>query len=166
MNSSLKWTIYYEEEKWTSTVEYIRDDLQYLKKCFAWHPSWAPRLWPTGDFRIYNDDGGCDVIDRWMDASNGEWYVVIKIFQRYRDCPRQPDHWVSFTFFLVVYENEHLLLVFIHRTFFSSFCHVILLFRARTVDFCISLASIPFSFDDSINMEHIAATRSNTIRFR
>ena len=28
-----------------------------------------------------------------MEASNGEWYVVIKLFSGYRDCPIQPDHW-------------------------------------------------------------------------
>ena len=101
MGSPLKWTIYYEDEKQLQpSVQYIRDDLNYLKKWFAWQPAWAHVDGRPVIF-VYND-GGCDVIDRWMDASNGEWYVVIKIFQRCWECPRQPDHWVSFFTFIFI----------------------------------------------------------------
>ena len=26
-------------------------------------------------------------------AAGRDWYVVLKLFPRYRDCPTQPDHW-------------------------------------------------------------------------
>ena len=32
---------------------------------------------------------GCDNIDRWVQASQGEWYLVPKIFDGYDDCPTQ-----------------------------------------------------------------------------
>ena len=38
-------------------------------------------------------EGGCDVADRWKEASNGEWYVVLKVFKDFRDCSNQPDSW-------------------------------------------------------------------------
>jgi len=40
--------------------------------------------------------GGCDIADRWMAASNGEWYVVLKIFPGFEGCTTQPDNWVSY----------------------------------------------------------------------
>jgi hypothetical protein len=31
------------------------------------------------------------VADRWMKASGGEWYVVLKLFMGFTDCQTQPD---------------------------------------------------------------------------
>ena len=28
-----------------------------------------------------------------MEAANGEWYVVVKLFGDYDECPVQPSHW-------------------------------------------------------------------------
>ena len=90
VGSDLKWTIYHEEERYLdqSPAE-LREDLDYIKKWFAWHPAWGyvddrPVIF------VYNE-GGCEVVDRWMDASKGEWYVVLKVFRGYFDCERQPD---------------------------------------------------------------------------
>jgi hypothetical protein len=93
MGSSLKWSVYHENEQNQPPTELIRKDMDYLKKWFAWHPAWAHVEGRPVIF-VYNDVG-CDVVTRWMDASNGEWYVVLKIFPKYLDCRRQPDHWVS-----------------------------------------------------------------------
>jgi hypothetical protein len=94
MDSSIKWTVYYEKERveQPGSVD-IRQDLDYLKKWFAWHPAWAhvdgrPLIF------VYNEDG-CDVVKRWMEASNSEWYVVLKIFGGFLECRQQPDDWVS-----------------------------------------------------------------------
>jgi len=94
MNSTLKWTIYHEHKGGLQpSVEQIRRDLAYLRKWFAWHSTWANKDGRPIIF-VYNGDG-CDVVERWMDASNGEWYVVLKLFSKFRDCTRQPDSWVS-----------------------------------------------------------------------
>jgi hypothetical protein len=87
----IKWTIYHEQERQRQPeVDELRADLAYLKKWFAWHEAWAhidgkPLIfvWNKGD---------CDVSDRWMEASNDEWYVVVKKLDN-TDCPSQPDHW-------------------------------------------------------------------------
>jgi hypothetical protein len=87
----IKWTVYHEQERQRQPeVDELRADLAYLKKWFAWHESWAhidgkPLIfvWNKGD---------CDVSDRWMEASNGEWYVVVKKLDN-TDCSSQPDHW-------------------------------------------------------------------------
>mmetsp|Transcript_10092 Transcript_10092/g.24089 ORF Transcript_10092/g.24089 Transcript_10092/m.24089 type:complete len:1078 (+) Transcript_10092:217-3450(+) len=88
----LKWTIYYEDEMALdpSPAE-IREDLKYLKKWFAWHPAWAHYNGKPIIF-IWNE-AQCEVVQRWMEASNGEWYVIAKLFGNYRNCPVQPDHW-------------------------------------------------------------------------
>jgi hypothetical protein len=92
LNSQVKWTVYHEKEKGAdpSPAE-IREDLDYLKKWFAWHPAWAHKEGRPVIF-VYNE-GGCEVANRWMAAANGEWYVVLKLFPGYRDCPIQPDSW-------------------------------------------------------------------------
>ena len=93
MGSPLKWTVYHEDSQDNPSSGSIGTDLEYLKKWFAWHPTWAHVDGRPVIF-AYNEDG-CDVVNRWMDASNGEWYVVLKLFPKFKDCDRQPDHWVS-----------------------------------------------------------------------
>lgn len=91
--SGIKWTIYYEDEKKIDkTVAQILDDLDYLKKWFAWHESWAHKDEKPVIF-IWNESE-CEVADRWVEAaSKGGWYVVLKLFGKYEECKSQPDSW-------------------------------------------------------------------------
>jgi hypothetical protein len=94
MQSQVKWTIYYEDERdLRPSASVLKEDLDYLKKWFAWHPAWAHKNGRPVVF-VYNE-GGCEVVDRWMDGANGEWYVVLKLFAGFKECRTQPDHWVS-----------------------------------------------------------------------
>ncbi len=94
MQSQVKWTIYYEDERdLRPSASALKEDLDYLKKWFAWHPAWAHKNGRPVIF-VYNE-GGCEVVDRWMDGANGEWYVVLKLFAGFKECRTQPDHWVS-----------------------------------------------------------------------
>ena len=92
LKSTLKWAVYYEDEmKLNPSVEQIKSDLLYLLTWYAWHPSYAHINGKPVIF-IYND-GGCDVMKRWITATNGEWYVVPKVFSKFYDCGYQPDAW-------------------------------------------------------------------------
>jgi hypothetical protein len=92
MESRNKWTIYFEDEiRNDPSAEVIRDDLDYIKKWFAWHPTWAHMDGRPVVF-VYNE-AGCEVADRWAEASNGDWYVVLKVFKGFRECQSQPDSW-------------------------------------------------------------------------
>jgi hypothetical protein len=43
---------------------------------------------------VYNaNDGDCEVAERWAEAAQGNWYVNLKVFGGFRDCPNQPDSW-------------------------------------------------------------------------
>ena len=87
----LKWSICHESERrGRPDADEIRTDLEYLQKWFAWKESWAHI---DGKPVIFvNNDDGCDVTERWNDASN-DWYVVLRIFDGYDDCEYQPDSW-------------------------------------------------------------------------
>jgi len=87
-----KWTIYHEKEyREDQSVDEIRLDLAYIKKWFAWRDSWA---YIEGKPLIYvYNEGGCDVAQRWMEASQGEWYVVLKVFDKDEECSVQPNGW-------------------------------------------------------------------------
>ncbi|KAL3907730.1 MAG: hypothetical protein SGARI_003394 [Bacillariaceae sp.] len=92
MNSPLKWSIYHEDERdFNPSVEEIQSDLTYLRQWFAWHEAWAHKDGKPIIF-VYNE-AGCDVARRWAEASNGEWYVVLKLFKGFMNCPSQPDSW-------------------------------------------------------------------------
>lgn len=46
---------------------------------------------------VYNE-AGCSVAERWrraIEAAEGDWYVVLKLFPGYSSCKPedQPDHW-------------------------------------------------------------------------
>jgi hypothetical protein len=90
MESRLKWTVYHEDAfRDDPSTQRIKEDLDYLKKWFAWHPAWA-HIDQRPVIFVYNV-GGCEVADRWMQASGDEWYVVLKVFQGFKDCQTQPD---------------------------------------------------------------------------
>ena len=90
--TNMKWAVYHEKEYSVdpSVVE-IRRDLIYLKKWFAWHSAYG-HIDGRPVIFVYNE-GGCEVVSRWTRASRGQWYVVLKVFEGYKDCPVQPDHW-------------------------------------------------------------------------
>ena len=91
--SRIKWTVYYEDEKKLDhTVDKLVADLNYLKKWFAWHESWAHKDSKPVIF-IWNESD-CSVADRWVDAANkAGWYVVLKLFRGFEDCKKQPNSW-------------------------------------------------------------------------
>lgn len=96
LGSSLKWAIYYEKEGFDAhdtSVSALKADLEYLKK-YTGHEAFA-RMAGKPVIFVYNaNDNTCDVANRWSQAnSNGEWYVVLKVFPGYRDCSNQPDSW-------------------------------------------------------------------------
>jgi hypothetical protein len=90
-NTSLRWTVYYEKEmKSNPTVVEIQNDLSYLMRWFARHPVWAYMDGKPIIF-VYNENSDCEIVRRWVQASNNEWYVVLKVFGDHEDCDVQPD---------------------------------------------------------------------------
>lgn len=90
--SPVKWSIYYEDEYANDySINQVKADLAYLKKWFVWHKAWA---YVNGKPLIFIwNESECEVTQRWMEATKGEWYVVTKLFSNYNDCPVQPDGW-------------------------------------------------------------------------
>jgi hypothetical protein len=93
LKSSVKWSVYYEDEmNENPNPARLGEDLDYLKKWFAWHSAWA-HIDGRPVIFVYNDHEGCELADRWHQASKGEWYVVLKVFPGFEHCPNQPDSW-------------------------------------------------------------------------
>ncbi|CAJ1938086.1 unnamed protein product [Cylindrotheca closterium] len=93
LNAKIKWAIYYEDEwKLDPNQELLKDDFEYIKKYFAWHPTYAHVDGGKPLIFVWNE-GECEVVDRWMKASNDEWFVIPKLFGGYKDCPVQPNDW-------------------------------------------------------------------------
>jgi hypothetical protein len=92
--SDLKWAAYYEDEGFGDpTVETLRSDLAYLTERYTGHEAYAHIDGKPVIF-VYNaNDGDCEVADRWAEATEGRWYVNLKVFGGYRDCASQPESW-------------------------------------------------------------------------
>ncbi|HEC41581.1 MAG TPA: T9SS type A sorting domain-containing protein [Bacteroides sp.] len=92
--SNLKWAFYYEMEGFSNpTVEDLKSDLDYLTEKYLDHEAIA-RINGKPVIFVYNaNDQSCDVADRWAEATNGKWYVNLKVFGGFRDCNNQPDSW-------------------------------------------------------------------------
>jgi hypothetical protein len=91
-NSGIKWSVYHEQERrMLPNVTELQADLAYLTKWFVWHEAWA-YIDDKPVIFVYNA-GGCDVSRRWVEAANCEWYVVLKLFRGYKECPFQPEGW-------------------------------------------------------------------------
>lgn len=99
----LKWAAYYECEGNSSggacstaspSAAKIRSDLTYIKRKYSSHPNYLridgkPVIFAYGDFA---DD--CTTADNWKQANSGlGFYVVLRVFRNYKDCPSQPDGW-------------------------------------------------------------------------
>ena len=94
--SNVRLSFYHETEfKQRPSSARIKADLDYLKKWYAWNRAFA-HVNDRPVIFVYNDVG-CKTAERWMAASNREWYVVLKLFPGFRNCAVQPDHWVSTT---------------------------------------------------------------------
>lgn len=94
LGSPLKWAFYYEKESYPNLPRSeIEADLAYLKTKYANEPTYA---WVNGKpvMYVYNVGGStCALVDKWMAAAKGEWYLVLKVFSGYRTCANQPDSW-------------------------------------------------------------------------
>ncbi len=97
LRSPLKWAVYHEEEaRADPSPLQLGQDLRYIRDKLA---SSAAYLRVDGRFVVfvYNaNDKSCSIVDRWHQANQAlgnSAFVVLKVFDGYRDCGSQPDAW-------------------------------------------------------------------------
>lgn len=92
--SDLKWAAYYEDEGFGDpSVDVLRFDLAYLMEHYTDHEAYA-RIDGKPVIFVYNaNDNACEVADRWAEATQGQWYVNLKVFGGFPDCANQPASW-------------------------------------------------------------------------
>jgi len=98
LGSDLKWGIYYEKEGLGNpSVAELKTDLAYLQTRYTDSQAYAhvndrPVLF------VYNaDDLDCSIVEKWLQATAGNWYLVLKVFPNYQSCANQPDSWHQYT---------------------------------------------------------------------
>ena len=93
-NSKLKWAFYYEMEGFSNpTIGELKSDLDYLMEKYVGHEAIAKIGGKPVIFVYAANDQSCEVADRWVEATKGEWYVNLKVFGGFRNCGNQPDSW-------------------------------------------------------------------------
>jgi len=91
LGSSLKWALYYE--KGTKSQTELQNDLAYIKANYAKNPAYA-RINGKPVLFVYNTSNpSCADADAWKAATQGEWYISLKVFRGYRTCSTQPAAW-------------------------------------------------------------------------
>jgi hypothetical protein len=97
LGSPLRWSLYYEPEGSSNpSVSQLQAHLGYLMTNYATRPEFA-RVNGKPVIFVYNSGDGCEVVDRWLQAAAGQWYVSLKVFSGYRTCASQPDAWHQYS---------------------------------------------------------------------
>jgi phosphatidylinositol-3-phosphatase len=88
---------YYEPEgQGDPSVSTIQTDLAHLKSFADSYPGGSVHIGGKPVIFVYNADaGGCADVTKWKTATNGftTWYVNMKVFDGYKNCPDQPSSW-------------------------------------------------------------------------
>jgi hypothetical protein len=86
---------YYEPESLPTppSTSALGEDFDSLYQLTA-HPSWL-RVAGKPVMFVYNigPEATCSAVRRLLAASEGRFYLNLKVFPGYRDCPEQPDSW-------------------------------------------------------------------------
>jgi hypothetical protein len=92
LGSPLHWSLYYEREGYGDpTAAQLQADLSYIWTTYAWRQAYA-RVNGKPVLFVYNaGDATCAVIDRWRQANQGRFFLVLKVFSGYQTCPSQPN---------------------------------------------------------------------------
>jgi hypothetical protein len=94
MGSPLKWALRLNMEVLASaTIAQIKSELDYLMSTYADHEAFARiRGKPVLFVRSFGDFT-CNVVRRLSQASEGQWYLGLQVFEGSDNCPVQPDSW-------------------------------------------------------------------------
>ncbi|HKN45799.1 MAG TPA: hypothetical protein VJW23_17935, partial [Propionibacteriaceae bacterium] len=86
---------YYEPESLPSppSDSLLRQDFDLLYELTA-QPAWL-RVAGKPVLFVYNigSEASCPAVSRLLAANQGRFYLNLKVFPGYRDCPKQPDSW-------------------------------------------------------------------------
>jgi hypothetical protein len=94
-----QWTLYYEKEgNWDPTVTELRADLDYIATQYASHPAFL-KIGGKPVLFVYGGHESCLTADRWLEANQGRFHLVLKVWSDYRSCPSAPavDSWHQYS---------------------------------------------------------------------
>ena len=94
---NFRWALYYEQEsQGNPTVAQLVGDLNYIAENYAAQPSYF-RIGGRPVIFVYSlGSDQADMVLRWNEAraqAQGNFYVVLKVFNGYRSVSPQPDGW-------------------------------------------------------------------------
>ncbi len=92
--TNFRWALYYENEAQDDpSVSQIHSDLVYIRDHYGQNPAFL-RIKGRFVVFVYSDgNDGCAMVDRWTKANTVGAYVVLKVFEGYRNCAHQPNGW-------------------------------------------------------------------------
>jgi hypothetical protein len=71
----------------------IREDLGYIQTHYGTSTALLRLNGRIVVFVFGDPADGCGLVDRWREAERPEFYVVLKVVDRYQTCKSQPDAW-------------------------------------------------------------------------
>jgi hypothetical protein len=94
-----RWTLYYEKEgNWDPPVGELTADLDYIAARYASQPAFLS-IGGKPVLFVYGGDESCATADRWLEANRGRFYLVLKVWSDYRNCPSalHVDSWHQYS---------------------------------------------------------------------
>ncbi len=86
--------LYYEKEGFADPgVTELSADLKYIQQRYASHANYLTRGGRPVLMAFGDAADGCSMASRWKQANAGRFFIVLKVFNGYRNCPDQPDGW-------------------------------------------------------------------------
>lgn len=90
----LAWAPYYEAESLGDpSSEKIKGDLAYLSARYGRSPALARLGGKMIVFVFGSSHDGCATAQRWREAAGANVFIVLKVFDGYKECTVQPDSW-------------------------------------------------------------------------
>lgn len=98
-NSDTKFAVFYEKEGFSdkdSSLPTLRTDMAYLEERYAGHPHYAHVEGKPVMFVWNVNSPSCNTVNKFNEASNGKWFVVMKVFRGYKDCIHNGGNWMQY----------------------------------------------------------------------
>jgi len=97
--SNVKFAVYYEKEGYAdkdSSLSTLKTEMKYLEQRYAGHPSVAHVDGKPVMFVWNTDKPSCSTVKKFNDASDGKWFVVLKVFKGSVDCTHKGGNWFQY----------------------------------------------------------------------
>ena len=92
--TSFRWSLYYEPAR--QSIGRINEDLSYIARHYARDRNYLRVSGKPVLFVWAGGNNNCSLTHTWTSVNKGRFYLVLKDFYRWQDCPYHPSSWHAY----------------------------------------------------------------------